>query len=121
MEYLKFRIREGVAKYPKAPLEEEFAEWLKRMGRERWGNPLAERTIETHIENLRRDIAQMSLYAYLTSIIGKGSRGVTQRYYKEFLCEHFSHIILPLLQDYAKQEGVRVGENRKTQTTEDEL
>ena len=111
MEYLKFRIEKGVARYPKAPLEEEFAEWLRRLGRERWGNPLAERTIETHIENLRRDIAQMSLYAYLTSIIGKGSRGVTQRYYKEFLAERFSHIILPLLQDYAKQERER---NRKT-------
>ena len=119
MEYLKFRIREGVAKYPKAPLEEEFAEWLKRMGRERWGKPLAERTIETHIENLRRDIAQMSLYAYLTSIIGKGSRGVTQRYYKEFLAERFSHIILPLLQDKIRSE--RASKNRKTQTTDDEL
>ena len=105
MEYLKFRIEKGVARYPKAPLEEEFAEWLKRMGRERWGKPLAERTIETHIENLRRDIAQMSLYAYLTSIIGKGSRGVTQRYYKEFLCERFSHIILPLLQDEVRGRG----------------
>jgi len=117
MEYLKFRIREGVAKYPKAPLEEGFAEWLKRMGRERWGKPLAERTIETHIENLRRDIAQMSLYAYLTSIIGRGDRGVTQRYYKEFLCEHFSHIILPLLQDEVRSEGKRRPKDLNNQKT----
>jgi len=107
MEYLKFRIEKGVARYPKAPLEDEFAEWLRRLGRERWGNPLAERTVETHIENLRRDVAQMGLYAYLTSIIGKGGRGVTQRYYKEFLCEHFAHIILPLLQDEMRSERVR--------------
>jgi len=107
MEYLKFRIREGVARYPKAPLEEEFAGWLRRLGRERWGNPLAERTIETHIENLRRDIAQIGLYAYLTSFVGKGGRGTTQRYYKEFLCEHFAHIILPLLQDEVRSERAR--------------
>jgi len=113
MEYLKFRIEKGVARYPKAPLEEEFAEWLHRLGRERWGNPLAERTVETHIENLRRDVAQMGLYAYLTSIIGKGGRGVTQRYYKEFLCEHFAHIILPLLQDEMRSERVR--EQAKTE------
>ena len=104
MEYLKFRIREGVARYPEAPLEEEFAGWLRRFGCERWGNPLAKKTIETHIENLRRDIAQIGLYAYLTSIIGKGGRGTTQRYYKEFLCEHFAHIILPLLQDEMRGE-----------------
>jgi len=113
MEYLKFRIEKGVARYPKAPLEEEFKEWLRRLGRERWGNPLAEKTIETHIENLRRDIAQIGLYAYLTSFIGKGGRGTTQRYYKEFLCEHFAHIILPLLQDEMRSERAREQKPKK--------
>ena len=109
MEYLKFRIREGLAKYPKAPLEDEFAEWLRRLGRERWGKPLADKTVKTHTENLRRDIAQMGLYAYLTSVIRKSDRRTTQRYYKEFLAEYFAHIILPLLQERRER-----GENRKT-------
>ena len=102
-EYLKFRIKEGLAKYPKAPLEDEFAEWLRRLGRERWGKPLADRTVETHIENLRRDIAQIGLYAYLTTTM-KGGRGTTQRYYKEFLAEHLAHIILPLLQERRERD-----------------
>jgi len=102
VEHLKIRIKEGLKKYPAAPLEEEFKRWLQRFGCEQWGRPLAERTIEGHIGNLRRDIAQMGLYAYLTSYVEKGGRRVTQRYYKEFLCEYFAHVLLPLLQEGVK-------------------
>jgi len=62
-------------------------------------------TIERHIQNLRSAIARRGISAYLTS--PHDEQMVTQSYYKEFLCEHFSHIILSLLRDEEREKEKR--------------
>jgi len=98
VEYLKVRIENKVRKYPKAPLEDEFAAWLRKRIPQRYKQEPAERTIENHILTLRSCIARTGIATFLTTFESDHNRRTTQRYYKEFLCEHFSHIILPLLQ-----------------------
>ena len=106
MEYLKVRIT-GRRKYPKAPLEEEFAAWLRKLLPMKYKRELSETTIEGHIYTLRSCIARKGITTFLTSFESERNRRVTQRYYKEFLCEHFSHIILPLLQDEEREREIR--------------
>jgi len=101
-EYLKFRIVGKKPKYEKAPLEDEFAAWLRKHLALKYHKEPSEMTIESHIQSLRSAIARGGISAYLTS---PHEQMVTQSYYKEFLCEYFSHIILPLL---------RNEQNRKT-------
>jgi len=83
----------------KAPLEDEFREWLLRR------KLLSQSTVQNYLVRLRRLIADYGLQGTLfTVILDKRSR-LTQRYYKEFLCEHFSHIIIPLMQSEEWGEG----------------
>ena len=97
-EYLKARIIGKKPKYPKAPLEEEFAEWLRKNIALKYKQELSETTIEKHIQTLRSAIARKGIVGFLTSFERDRNRRATQRYYKEFLAEHFAHILLPLLQ-----------------------
>jgi len=106
VEYLKVRIGNKVRKYPKAPLEDEFAAWLRKHLALKYHKEPSEITIERHIQSLRSAIARKGINAYLTSPEREQQR-VTQRYYKEFLCEHFSHIILPLLQGEEREREIR--------------
>jgi len=80
------------------PLEEEFIDWLyhKKL--------LSYRTIKRHIATLRYSLASRDLRTYLLATLTDSRERTTQRYYKEFLAEHFSHIILPLLQDEMRSE-----------------
>ena len=98
MEYLKVRITGKKSKYPKAPLEDEFKEWLRKRIPLKYKRELSETTIEGHIYTLRSSIARKGIIGYLASFESERNRRVTQRYYKEFLCEHFSHVIIPLMQ-----------------------
>ena len=104
-EYLKFRIVGKKPKYEKAPLEDEFAAWLRKRIPMKYKQEPAERTIENHILTLRSCIARTGIATFLTTFESDHNRRrrTTQRYYKEFLCEHFSHIILPLLQDEERE------------------
>jgi len=104
-EYLKVRIVGEKSKYPKAPLEDEFAAWLRKRIPMKYKQEPAERTIENHILTLRSCIARTGIATFLTTFESDHNRRTTQRYYKEFLCEHFSHIIVSLL---------RSEQNRKT-------
>ena len=85
----------------KVPLEEEFMDWLRHR------KLLTHRTIEKHIATLRRSLATRDLRAYLLATLTDSRERMTQHYYKEFLCEHFAHIILPLLQDEVRSERAR--------------
>ena len=85
----------------KAPLEEEFIDWLLHR------KLLTHRTIKKHIATLRRSLASRDLRTYLLATLTDSRERMTQRYYKEFLCEHFAHIILPLLQDEMRSERAR--------------
>jgi len=76
----------------KAPLEEAFEEWLRRR------KLLSQSTVQNYLVRLRRLIADYGLQGVLFTVILDKHNRLTQRYYKEFLCEYFSHIILPLLQ-----------------------
>ena len=87
------------------PLEEEFIDWLLHR------KLLTHRTIKKHIATLRRSLESRDLRAYLLATLIDSRERMTQRYYKEFLCEHFAHIILPLLQDEVRSE--RASKNRK--------
>jgi len=82
------------------PLEGEFMDWLyhKKL--------LTHRTIRRHIATLRHSFASRDLRAYFLATLTDSRERITQRYYKEFLAEHFSHIILPLLQDEMRSERV---------------
>ena len=104
-EYLKVRIVGKKPKYEKAPLEEEFAAWLRKRIPLKYKRELSETTIKNHINTLRSCIARRGLFGYLTSFESERNRRVTQRYYKEFLCEHFSHTIIPLMQSEEWGEG----------------
>jgi len=106
MEYLKVRIVGKKPKYPPAPLEDEFAAWLRKHLALKYHREPSEMTIEGHLQTLRSAIARKGINAYLTSPEREQQR-VTQSYYKEFLCEHFSHIILPLLQDEEREKEIR--------------
>jgi len=68
---------------------------------------LTHRTIKKHIATLRRSLASRDLRTYLLTTLTDSRERMTQRYYKEFLCEHFTHIILPLLQDEMRSERAR--------------
>ena len=76
----------------KVPLEDEFAEWLRSR------KLLSRSTVDTHIARLRRAVADYSIRGFLTAALTDKRIRQTQIYYKEFLCEHFIHILLPLLQ-----------------------
>jgi len=106
MEYLKVRIVGKRPKYPPAPLEDEFAAWLRKHLTLKYHKEPSEMTIEGHLQTLRSAIARKGIDAYLTSS-ERGQQRVTQSYYKEFLCEHFSHIILPLLQGGEREREIR--------------
>jgi len=101
MEYLKVRVLGKKPKYPKAPLEEEFAAWLRKHLALKNRKEVSEITIERHLQVLRSDIARKGIIGFLTAFESERNRRTTQRYYKEFLCEHFSHIIVSLLRDEA--------------------
>jgi len=94
-------------KYPPAPLEEEFAGWLRKFLPMKYRKEVSEITIERHLQVLRGDIARKGIIGYLTSFESERNKRVTQRYYKEFLCEYFSHIILHLLQDAEREREIR--------------
>jgi len=87
------------------PLEEEFMDWLFHR------KLLTHKTIKKHIATLRRSLESRDLRAYLLATLIDSRERMTQRYYKEFLCEHFSHVIIPLLQDEVRSE--RASKNRK--------
>jgi len=98
LQYIEFRIRKGVTKYPKAPLEEEFAAWLRKRILQRYKQEPAEKTIENHIQTLRSCIARSGIATFLMTFESDRIRRTTQRYYKEFLCEYYMPLLLPLLQ-----------------------
>jgi len=77
-----------------APLEEQFREWLRRR------KLLSQSTVEAHLARLRRSIAENGMRIFLTSAVADKSIRQTQIYYKEFLCEYFLPMLLPLLQQY---------------------
>jgi len=83
----------------KAPLESAFEEWLRRR------KLLSQSTVQNHLVRLRRLIADYGLQGTLFTVILDKRNRLTQRYYKEFLAEHFSHIILSLLHD--EEQGAR--------------
>ena len=75
------------------PLEEEFAEWLRRR------KLLSQRTVQRHLSALRRVLSQRDLKDFLFVTLIDSRERQAQRLYKEFLCEHFAHILLPLLRE----------------------
>ncbi|MCD6138975.1 MAG: hypothetical protein J7J91_10535 [Deltaproteobacteria bacterium] len=76
----------------KVPLEDEFKEWLHRR------KLLSRSTVDSHIARLRRAVADCGIRGFLTAATADKRTRQTQIYYKEFLCEHFIHVLLPLLQ-----------------------
>ena len=93
--------------YKTKKFEDEFAEWLRKFLPMKYRKEVSEITIERHLQVLRSDIARKGIIGYLTSFESERNKRATQRYYKEFLCEHFSHIILPLLQDEEREREIR--------------
>ena len=91
----------------KVPLEEEFMDWLRHK------KLLTHRTIKKHITTLRRSLASRDLRTYLLATLTDSRERITQRYYKEFLCERFVHIILPLLQDEVRGDARQKTEKLK--------
>lgn len=75
----------------KVPLEDEFAAWLLRK------KLLSQRTVQRHLSALRRVLSQRDLKDFLFVTLIDSRERQAQRLYKEFLCEHFAHILLPLL------------------------
>jgi len=88
----------------KAPLEDEFREWLLRR------KLLSQSTVQNHLVRLRRLIADYGLQGTLFTVILDKRNRLTQRYYKEFLAEHFSHIILPLLRSEERERNATSAE-----------
>ena len=76
----------------RVPLEEAFEEWLHRR------KLLSHSTVATHITRLRRAIADYGIRRFLMSAVADKSIRQTQLYYKEFLCEYYMPLLLPLLQ-----------------------
>ena len=75
-----------------APLEEEFIDWLLHR------KLLTHKTIKRHIATLRRSLESRDLRTYLLATLTDSRERITQRHFKEFLCEHFAPIIIPLMQ-----------------------
>ena len=75
------------------PLEEEFAEWLRSR------KLLTQRTVQRHLSALRRVLSQRDLKDFLFVTLIDSRERQAQRLYKEFLCEYFAHILLPLLRE----------------------
>ena len=99
----------GLMSAGEVPLEEEFMDWLFHR------KLLTHKTIKKHIATLRRSLESRDLRAYLLATLPDSRERITQRYYKEFLAEHFSHIILPLLQDEMRSERAG-GQDKKRKT-----
>jgi len=76
----------------RVPLESAFEEWLHRR------KLLSHSTVATHITRLRRAIADYGIRRFLMSAVADKSIRQTQLYYKEFLCEYYMPLLLPLLQ-----------------------
>jgi len=76
----------------RVPLEEAFEEWLHRR------KLLSHSTVVIHITRLRRAIADYGIRRFLMSTVADKSIRQTQLYYKEFLCEYYMPLLLPLLQ-----------------------
>ncbi len=77
------------------PLEDEFVEWLHRR------KLLSHSTARNHLARLRRLIADYDLRGIFFAVVPDKNISLTQRYYKEFLCEYFAHILLPLLREHS--------------------
>ena len=75
-----------------APLEEEFIDYLFHR------KLLTHKTIKRHIATLRRSLESRDLRTYLLATLTDSRERITQRYFKEFLCEYFAPIIIPLMQ-----------------------
>ena len=75
------------------PLEDEFAAWLRRR------KLLSQRTVQRHLSALRRVLSQRDLKDFLFVTLIDSRERQAQRLYKEFLCEHFAHFLLPLLRE----------------------
>ena len=75
------------------PLEDEFEEWLRSR------KLLSQRTVRRHIAALRRALSQRDLRSFLFATLIDSKERWAQRLYKEFLCEHFAHVLLPLLRE----------------------
>ena len=76
----------------RVPLESAFEGWLHRR------KLLSHSTVATHITRLRRAIADYGIRRFLMSAVADKSIRQTQLYYKEFLCEYYMPLLLPLLQ-----------------------
>ena len=76
----------------RVPLEEAFEEWLHRR------KLLSHSTVAIHITRLRRAIADYGIRRFLISAVADKSIRQTQIYYKEFLCEYYLPLLLPLLE-----------------------
>ena len=76
----------------RVPLEEAFEEWLHRR------KLLSHSTVATHLTRLRRAIADYGIRRFLMTAVADKSIRQTQLYYKEFLCEYYMPLLLPLLQ-----------------------
>ena len=79
----------------RVPLEEAFEEWLHRR------KLLSHSTVATHLTRLRRAIADYGIRRFLMTAVADKSIRQTQLYYKEFLCEYYMPLLLPLLQGEA--------------------
>ena len=77
----------------KVPLEYEFAEWLHRR------KLLSQKAVRSHLAALRRALSKRDLRSFLFISLTDSKERWVQRLYKEFLCEHFAHILIPLLQE----------------------
>ena len=76
----------------RVPLESAFEEWLHRR------KLLSHSTVAIHITRLRRAIAEYGIRRFLMSAVADKQKRQTQLYYKEFLCEYYMPLLLPLLQ-----------------------
>ena len=91
----------------RVPLEEAFEEWLHRR------KLLSHSTVATHITRLRRAIADYGIRRFLMSAVADKSIRQTQLYYKEFLCEYYIPLLLPLLQgEESRMENLEEVEER---------
>jgi len=92
----------------RVPLESAFEEWLHRR------KLLSHSTVAIHITRLRRAIADYGIRRFLMSAVADKQIRQTQIYYKEFLCEYYMPLLLPLLQgeEYCAAEGLEEVEGR---------
>ena len=86
-------VEEAIShKSRRVPLESAFEEWLHRR------KLLSHSTVAIHITRLRRAIADYGIRRFLISAVADKQIRQTQLYYKEFLCEYYMPLLLPLLQ-----------------------